>query len=122
MSDAEHGAESESASEGFEEPAHVRVRLRFDELYFDWLQARARCEEPHNGDEGMSTRSDAVDEAARRLLSMPAIISWMVWRKWEVLDVILQDDVLSGKHIENRTVAALGQIKADVMRLMGEGL
>jgi hypothetical protein len=46
----------------------------------------------------------------------------MVWRKWEVLDVILQDDVLAGKHIENRTVAALGQIKADVMRLMGEGL
>jgi hypothetical protein len=31
------------------------------------------------------------------MLSMPATISWMVWRKWEVLDVILNDDVLAGK-------------------------
>jgi hypothetical protein len=96
-------------------------RHRFDQLYFDWLQARAQCENPNNTDEGMAIRSDAVDEAGRQLLAVPATIAWMVWRKWEVLDFMLQDDVLAGKHIENRTVAALGQIKADVMRLMGEG-
>jgi hypothetical protein len=46
----------------------------------------------------------------------------MIWKKWEVLEFYLDDDVIAGKHADNRTVVALASIKADLMRLgVGNG-
>jgi hypothetical protein len=53
---------------------------------------------------------------------MPAFLDWMIWKKWEVLEFDLNEDVLSGKHADNRTIVALASIKADLMSLgIGKG-
>jgi hypothetical protein len=99
--------------------ADLAKRMEFDRLYFQWLEARAIWANPDrdNSDEVMDAKTDAADEAGRRLLSEPAFLDWMIWKKWEVLDFYLDEDVLAGTHVDKRTVMALGCIKADLMRL-----
>ncbi len=91
----------------------------FYRLYIRWLEARASWVSPDGDDrdEATDAKSDAVDEAGRQLVVMPALSDWMIWKKWEVLEFYLDDDVVASKHVDNRTVMALGCIKADLMRL-----
>jgi hypothetical protein len=93
-------------------------RDHFDRLYFRWLEARASLANPagDDSDNVMDGKQDAVDEAGRQLLTAPAFLNWMVWRKWQVLEFCLNQDVMDGKHIDNRTVVALASIKADLVR------
>jgi hypothetical protein len=70
----------------------------------------------------MASKQDALDEAARQFLIVPAFLDWMIWEKWEVLEFDLNKDALAGKAADNRTVVALACIKADLMRLgIGNG-
>jgi len=95
----------------------------FGRAYVNWLHARAELDDPHVGsDEEVAARQAACDEAARSLLVTPAITDEDLWRKWEVLELFVSQDVLLGEATDNRTVMALGCVKADLLRLgIGEG-
>jgi len=46
----------------------------------------------------------------------------MICQKWEVLDFYADADAAEGNALDNRTVMALGCVKADLMRLgIGRG-
>ena len=99
-------------------------REHFDRLYAAWLNARAieADASKDDTDEVSDSRTDATDEAARQLLAMPAFLDWMIWKKWEVLELYIGTDAADGGHTDNRTVMALGCIKADLLRLgIGDG-
>ena len=48
---------------------------------------------------------------------VPAVMPWMVWSKWEVLDDWVSADGETPDWADNRIVMALGVIKADMMSL-----
>ena len=117
-------AQVEGDREGNERLAQLSKREQFDWLYARWLECRASLAAWHDddSDDVMDAKQDALDEAAREFLAMPAFLDWMIWKKWEVLEFDLNEDVLAGKHADNRTVVALASIKADLMSLgIGKG-
>jgi hypothetical protein len=79
--------------------AQLAKREHFDRLYARWLEARASLESHHDGDsdEIMNARQDALDEAARQFLIVPAFLDWMIWEKWEVLEFDLNKGRSGGK-------------------------
>jgi hypothetical protein len=97
----------------------IAKREHFDRLYVRWLEARTLLagSDKDDSDAAMDAKSDVADEAGRQLLVMPAFLDWMIWKKWEVLELYLDEDVVDGVHVDNRTVMALACIKADLMRL-----
>jgi hypothetical protein len=104
--------------------AQLAKRNHFDQLYARWLGARASLEAPggDESDEAMGAKQDALNEAARQFLAIPAFLDWMIWKKWEVLEFDLNEDALAGKAADNRTIMALGCIKADLISLgIGNG-
>jgi hypothetical protein len=110
-------AQVDDDKEEKERVAQLAKRDHFDRLYARWLEARASLEAPgDDSDEAMSAKQDALDEAARQFLIVPASLDWMIWKKWEVLEFDLTEDVLAGKAADNRTIAALGCLKADILR------
>jgi hypothetical protein len=88
-----------------------------DVLYSGWLAARAAMFDPNMPEDAdaLSERQDKCDAAARALLARPSALPWMIWRKWEVLDDFTTSDT-DGPSTDNRTIAALGCIKADILR------
>jgi hypothetical protein len=61
-------------------------REQFDRLCARWLRGRASLETPDDdSDEVMNAKQDALDEAARQFLAMPAFLDWMIWKKWRFL-------------------------------------
>jgi hypothetical protein len=117
-------AQVEGDREERERLAQLAKRELFDRLYARWLECRASLAAWRDDDSDalMDAKQDALDEAAREFLAMPAFIDWMIWKKWEVLEFDLNEDVLAGKHADNRTVVALASIKADLMSLgIGKG-
>jgi hypothetical protein len=91
----------------------------FDRAYVRWLRARAALDDPDASyaDEEGRARQNEVDEAARALLVTPVFCDDMLWRKWAVLEHFVSADAVDGQALDNRTVMALGCIKADLMRL-----
>jgi len=69
----------------------VAKRAHFENLYFKWLEARAQECDPccDEGDDVLEVRALATDEAARQLLVFPAFLDWMIWKKWEVLELYM---------------------------------
>jgi hypothetical protein len=91
----------------------------FARAYVRWLRARATLDDPDadGSDEAGEAHFKAVEETARSLLTTPAISDDELWQKWEVLEDYVSDDVIIGQATDNRTVMALGCVKADLMRL-----
>jgi hypothetical protein len=117
-------AQVEGDREERERLAQLAKREQFDRLYARWLECRASLASLDDvaSDDVMDAKQDALDEAAREFLAMSAFLDWMIWKKWEVLEFDLNEDVLAGKHADNRTVVALASIKADLMSLgIGNG-
>ena len=55
---------------------------RFDQLYSDWLNARAAAADPRLPRDDKSVvreRDDRRDAAARALLAEPIVEPWMIW-------------------------------------------
>ena len=105
-----------------EEEARLRLsakRDEFERLYSRWLAARATVADPDlpEDDEFEYGRIERCDAAARALLMTPAVLPWMVWQKWEVLDEWASDDDGSPDWADKRIIMALGVIKADIMAL-----
>jgi hypothetical protein len=96
----------------------------FQRAYVRWLRARAVLDDPdvsHTDEEGKAGLNE-VDHAARALLTMPVFCEDMFWWKWEVLEHFVSADATEGRAFDNRTVTALGCIKADLIRLgIGNG-
>ena len=65
----------------------------------------------------MGERLDALNEAARQLVTTPAHRAWDVWRKWEVLDAHATEDAEDGAALDNRTLVTISCIRADILRL-----
>jgi hypothetical protein len=103
------------------QPAETDTKHRlFDRAYGRWLRARADLDDPNtedNSDEAVAARQAGCDEAALSLLVTPAITDEDLWRKWEALELFVSQDVILGAATGNRTVMALGCIKADLLRL-----
>ena len=89
-----------------------------DVLYGNWLAARAALFDPDMPEDAaiLTERSDKHDAAARALLVRPSVLSWMIWRKWEVLDDLVTNEKENGPRVDNLMIAALGCIKADLLR------
>jgi hypothetical protein len=64
----------------------------------------------------MTVKALASDEAGRQLLVAPAVVNWMIWRKWEVFEIYAGMDATDGGCVDNRTATALSCIKADLIR------
>jgi hypothetical protein len=94
--------------------ANVR---EFERLYSRWLAARATVADPDlpEDDESGHEAIDRRDAAARALLMAPAVLPWMVWQKWEVLDYWVSADDDTPDWTDNRIIMALGVIKADIV-------
>jgi hypothetical protein len=116
-------AQVEGDREERERLAQLAKRELFVRLYARWLGARASLETfDDDSDEVMNAKQEALDEAARQFLAMPAFFDWMIWKKREVLEFDLNEDALAGKRADNRTIVALASIKADLMSLgIGKG-
>jgi hypothetical protein len=100
----------------------LKARVRFDHLYSDWLNARAAAEDLHlpTDDDSVMERDDRRDAAARALLAEPSTLSWMIWKKWEVLESFMEIDCFADGFADRRVVAALGVLKADLSALLGD--
>ena len=97
---------------------HFAAWRECDVLYSGWLAARAATFDPELPEDAaaLTERMDKRDAAARALLVRPSALPWMIWRKWEVLDDFITSDSEDGPCADNRTIAALGCIKADILR------
>jgi hypothetical protein len=100
-------------------PQKHKARDRFDELYSDWLNARAATRDPRlpKDEECSRERDDRRDAAARALLSEPIVERWMIWHKWEVLESYLEIEAFDDGWSDRRVISALGNIKADLSAL-----
>jgi hypothetical protein len=92
----------------------------FKGLYAAWLHARALYQSPIPASEPdpdalLEERSEAVDEAARQLLVMPAGLGHQVWLKWEVLEDFVDLDARDGMASDRRAIVALACVKADLV-------
>jgi hypothetical protein len=93
-------------------------RDHFYALYTNWLLARSRQADPGQGldDDVRNKNTERVEEAARLILSTPAPIGWMVWMKWEVMELWLEAE--DTKWVDNRVLFAIGCIKTDLLRFV----
>jgi hypothetical protein len=94
-----------------------QARDQFDQLYSDWLNARAAAADPRLPKDEESERGDRRDAAARALLSEPIVEPWMIWQKWEVLESFLEVEAFDDGWSDRRVIAALGNIKTDLATL-----
>ncbi len=92
----------------------VAVADEFERLYSKWLRARAALDDPDSDEDG-ALRDDRCDAAARALLMVPAVMPWMIWQKWQVLDEWMSGENGLPDWADNRITMALGVIKADIM-------
>jgi hypothetical protein len=100
-------------------PEERAERAHFERLYSKWLHARAVEFDPDQDDDDqtqVTERNRRVDETARLLLSTPAPLPYMVWWKWEVMELWVDGESLDGQWANLRTSFAVGCIKVDLMR------
>jgi len=82
-----------------------------------WVERAERWERGGTKWFRTTEKTEASSEAGRQLIAFRAFYDWMIWKKWEVLDFYADADAPNGNALDNRTVMALGRIKADLMRL-----
>lgn len=88
---------------------------RFNRLYSDWLNARAASLDPRlpEDDESVRERTDRQEATTHALLMQPVVDPWMILRKWEALESLLELD--ADNSYDRRIVAAVGCMKADLL-------
>jgi hypothetical protein len=95
-------------------------RRRFNQAYAAWLRHRAAGfdfdPDVERSDEETSEYVDRTEKLMRRIVMMPATEGWMIFRKLEVLEDTLAGDGDGTGWSDNREVAMVGAIKADLLR------
>ena len=83
MSDATHKIEGAS-------PEEMAKRINFERLYSNWHAAMAAYNNPDgpDDDEHKEALAEKRDTAEIALLTAPAPLSFCIWQKWEVLDLL----------------------------------
>ena len=101
------------------EKAEQETATNFDRAYSAWLAARAASQDPSVTDDNdvLAGCICAVFEAERQLMAVPAMRSHQVWKKLEVFEAILSDELTSGVRANSILMLALGSIKADFLNL-----
>ena len=62
------------------------------------------------------------DRSEKELILTPSMYDWMVWRKIEVFEVVLIDELRNGPRSDGFLMLAFGAIKADLLGLgIGSG-
>jgi hypothetical protein len=99
-------------------PLSDQRRDEFERLYRDWHATRAAAYDPDLPEDDKS--SDAPFErfyaAQAALMTAPAPLPWAVFRKWELLEHLMTDEIVNGPFTVEEAVIALASIKADVLR------
>lgn len=97
------------------DPAVTRASDRFENLFAEWLRARAgQISEP---DDDVATELCAREsQLAREITATPAVFTWQVGRKLEILEHYLGDIEEGCNWTDNRQLVILASIKADIMR------
>jgi hypothetical protein len=91
---------------------------KFDRRYAAWLRARAKGAD-HEGDwdeEEISAHLDRLEKLAREITMTPARDGWQIFKKLEVLEAALNSDGDGTSWSDNRELAMLGAIRADLLR------
>ncbi len=105
--------------------ARVRKEMEhFDQLYMNWLAARADHADPAQPDDDAADvlRTDREDEAVRLLFITPAVLPYIVWKKIQVFDFYLCDAEGDCLWTDRRQLVFFSCIKADLARLgIGNG-
>jgi hypothetical protein len=111
MSDSTQGQSAEAPEA--EEPDAFG---EFQNLYRDWLSARAGCAD-FTSDEEMTVRDRRRDAAELALLAMPAPTPECFFQKWDVFERLVACEAEDGQLTNNRVTMAIGAVKADLLRL-----
>ena len=93
-------------------------RDKFRAYVAEWLELRAQASSPAHDDTEdavADVRLGRQDELARLITTTPAVLPWMIFQKWEVLEHCLGDPDGS-EWPDNRQVVMLAGIKADLLR------
>jgi hypothetical protein len=94
----------------------LATRDAFDRAYSRWLAARAAQETVEEHEAAAKVYADLA-AAEREVVLTPALYDWMVWRKLEILSLIVEDDLRNGERADNFSLIALAAIKSDLIGL-----
>jgi hypothetical protein len=98
---------------------HLSSRLAFARAHSRWLKARGTRADPDGPeDDEFSRQADLeYEQAEKEMILTPAIQDWMVWKKIELFELVLTDEMTDGDLTNHFLMVALGAIKADLLRL-----
>jgi hypothetical protein len=91
---------------------------RFQSLFADWLEIRAKGARPsaEETDEEADAMCNRLEDLARLIMVTPAPVPWAIFQKIQVLEYAMVGDAGdSSDWADNRTTMMLGCIKADLM-------
>jgi hypothetical protein len=97
-----------------------RATEEFERLYSDLNSARAAYFDPDHSEEVLDACGDRYFRAERTFMATPTPRRYLVWMKWEVLEIAVTRDITDGRHPDNRIVTMLASIKADHLRFESE--
>lgn len=98
-------------------------RNAFERLYSRWLAARAAMANPDHASQGVDEDEDMYRllrehaQATFNFLLAPAPIAWMIWWKFEALELLMEEESRDGERADRLHMYALLAIKVDLERL-----
>jgi hypothetical protein len=101
------------------DPRAICPHVALERAYTRWLKARAARDDPDSpgDDESAGKRDLEYSQAERELILSSATQEWMVWRKIELFEFALTNEMHDGPRRDRFLVLAFGAIKADLLRL-----
>src|ERR1700675_3166712 len=78
--------------------SHDSARHHCEQLYAKWLHARAALYDPDGdmSDAALGERGKREAKAAQHLLAAPSVLPWMIWRKFEVMEIWITEEAADG--------------------------
>ena len=97
----------------------IDVRLAFMRANSRWLKARVTRADPDGPEDDEFSRQADLEyaQAEKEMILTPASQDWMVWKKIELFELVLTDEMTDGPLTNHFLMVALGAIKADLLRL-----
>jgi hypothetical protein len=94
-------------------------RLAFMRANSRWLKARVTRADPDGPEDDEFSRQADLEyaQAEKEMILTPANQDWMVWKKIELFELVLTDEMTNGDLTNHFLMVALGAIKADLLRL-----
>jgi hypothetical protein len=95
------------------------AHLAFQRANSRWLKARVTRADPDGPeDDEFAWQADLeYAQAEKEMIVTPASQDWMVWKKIELFELVLTEEMTDGPLKNHFLMVALGAIKADLLRL-----